>query len=213
MPYRLSLRMPVAPSVESLKDVGERAQSDESNRQPALPAFAQLYQEHFDFVWRSARRLGVSDTAIEDFVQEVFMIVFRRLPAFEGRSALRTWLYGIVLRAVREYHRVTFRANARRASSSENLRQTEARADAGALPDEQVAQAQAMRILEQVLDDLAPERREVFVMAELEQMTIPEIASLTGDKINTIYSRLRLAREEFERSTARRRARDARRTS
>jgi RNA polymerase sigma-70 factor (ECF subfamily) len=212
MPHRLSLKMPVAPSFESLKDAGERRLPDEPDRQPQLPVFAQLYQEHFDFVWRSARRLGVGDTAIEDFVQEVFMIVFRRLPAFEGRSSLRTWLYGIVLRAVREYHRVTFRANARRASSSENLWQTETQADARALPDEQVAQAQAVRILEEVLDELAPERREVFVMAELEQMTIPEIASLTGEKTNTVYSRLRLAREEFERSTARRRARDARRT-
>jgi RNA polymerase sigma-70 factor (ECF subfamily) len=202
--------MRIASPLEAAKDAGERGQPGEPVPPRPPPAFAQLYQEQFDFVWKSARRLGVGGASIEDFVQEVFVIVHRRLSGFEGRSSLRTWLYGIVLRAVREHHRVTFRANARRGVASEGLWQ--AQVDAGALPDEQFAQAQAVQILEQILDDLAPERREVFVMAEFEQMTIPEIAALTGEKVNTVYSRLRLAREEFERSVARRRAREAGRT-
>jgi RNA polymerase sigma-70 factor (ECF subfamily) len=172
-----------------------------------VPAFAELYQEHFDFVWRSARRLGVGEAAIEDFVQEVFVIVHRQLAGFEGRSQLRTWLYGIVLRAVREHHRVAQRVDRRRGFASEDAH--EARPDERALPDERLALAQALHILERVLEEMPLERREVFVMSELEQMTIPEICALTGEKLNTVYSRLRLAREEFERSAARYRARDA----
>jgi RNA polymerase sigma-70 factor (ECF subfamily) len=172
-----------------------------------VPAFAEVYHEYFDFIWRSARRLGVRETAIEDFVQEIFLIVHRQLPGFEGRSTLRTWLYGIVLRAVREHRRVSVRADARRGFASEDDR--DGRPDARALPDEQIALAQAAGILERVLDEMPPERREVFVMSELEQMTIPEISALTGEKLNTVYSRLRLAREEFERSAARYRARDS----
>jgi RNA polymerase sigma-70 factor (ECF subfamily) len=171
-----------------------------------VPPFPEIYRRDFDFVWRSARRLGVNEAAIEDVVQEIFVIVHRQLPTFEGRSSLRTWLYGVVLRVVREHRRVTFRADARRSPLSESAR--EAVPDFRALPDEACERAQAAEVLELVLDEMTPERREVFVMAELEQIAIPEIAALTGDNLNTVYSRLRLAREEFERSAARHRARD-----
>jgi RNA polymerase sigma-70 factor (ECF subfamily) len=170
------------------------------------PSFAQLYQEYFDFVWRSARRLGVGDEAIEDLVQEVFVIVHRRLPGFEGRSALRTWLYGIILRVVREHRRTTHRADARRGAASDEA--CEKVADRSRLPDERCALVQAVHVLEHVLDEMPAEQRDVFVMAELEEMTVPEIAALTGTKVNTVYSRLRLAREQFELSALRYRTRD-----
>ena len=57
---------------------------------------ARIYQEHFDFVWRSARRLGVPDSAVDDVVQEVFIVVHRQLATFEGRSSMKTWLFGIL---------------------------------------------------------------------------------------------------------------------
>jgi RNA polymerase sigma-70 factor (ECF subfamily) len=173
-------------------------------------AFESVYQRYFDFVWRSARRLGVNEGAIEDLVQEVFVLVHRQLPGFEGRSKLRTWLYGVVLRVVREHRRRAFRSNARRVEYATRSRHAEPCDNA--LPDEQLAHAQAARILEEVLEEMPPDRREVFVMAELEQMSVPEIAAILGDKLNTVYSRLRLAREGFERSVARRRAREAWRT-
>jgi RNA polymerase sigma-70 factor (ECF subfamily) len=204
MAHPLIERMTIAAPDEELviraHSAGDRAAPSEAM------AFADVYQQYFDFVWRSARRLGVGEASIEDFVQEVFVVVHRRLPSFEGRSMLRTWLYGIVLRAVREHRRVSFRADARRGFESEDSR--DARSDDRALPDEQLALAQAAEILEHVLDEMPAERREVFVMSELEQMTIPEIAALTGEKLNTVYSRLRLARDDFERGAARHRARD-----
>jgi RNA polymerase sigma-70 factor, ECF subfamily len=183
---------------------------EEARRAPPsaalAPSFAQLYQQYFDFVWRSARRLGVGEEAIEDLVQEVFVIVHRQLPGFEGRSTLRTWLYGIVLRVVREHRRTTLRADARRGAASDDA--CEKMPDRGQLPDEQCALVQAVHVLERVLDEMPAEQRDVFVMAELEEMTVPEIAALTGTKVNTIYSRLRLAREQFEVSALRYRTRD-----
>jgi RNA polymerase sigma-70 factor (ECF subfamily) len=170
------------------------------------PSFAPLYQQYFDFVWRSARRLGVGEEAIEDLVQEVFVIVHRQLPGFEGRSTLRTWLYGIVLRVVREHRRTTHRADARRGTAGDDA--YEKVADGGRLPDERCALVQAVHVLERVLDEMPAEQRDVFVMAELEGMTVPEIAALAGTKVNTIYSRLRLAREQFELSALRYRTRD-----
>src|SRR5579859_5834321 len=76
--------------------------------QARAPTFAQVYEEHFSFVWRSARRLGAPDAVVDDVVQEIFVIVHRRLAAFEGRSSMKTWLYGIVLNVVRAHRRALF---------------------------------------------------------------------------------------------------------
>jgi RNA polymerase sigma-70 factor (ECF subfamily) len=68
-----------------------------------------------------------------------------------------------------------------------------------------------VRVLHTLLEQLADERREVFVMADLEQLTMPEIAETLAINVNTAYARLRLARQEFEQALARHRARDGRR--
>jgi RNA polymerase sigma-70 factor (ECF subfamily) len=192
--------IPSRPAAESVRPCEEPTPSI------AIPSFAEVYQQYFDFVWRSARRLGVRETAVEDLVQEIFVIIHRRLPGFEGRSTLRTWLYGIVLRVAREHRRVSQRADARRGYVEDG--ECEESPDRGTLADEQLALAQVGRILEQTLDAMPVEQRDVFVMVELEELTIPETAALVGEKINTVYSRLRLARESFARAAARHRARD-----
>jgi len=78
-----------------------------SRRQPLV--FDAVYREHFAFVWRAAKRLGVGDGALDDVVQEVFVVVHRRLDGFEGRSSLKTWLFGIALRIVRDHRRAVRR--------------------------------------------------------------------------------------------------------
>jgi RNA polymerase sigma-70 factor, ECF subfamily len=181
---------------------------------PSAPApeslrFAAVYQEYFDFVWRSVRGLGVAASGVDDAVQEIFVVVHRRLPEFEGRSTLRTWLSGIVLNVARRH---------RRAAQRKNLHELEAGSTADiecvagdADPYEATAAAEGARLLQRILSGLDDEKREVFVLAELEELTVPEIAGALGIKLNTAYSRLRLARVEFERALARERARDARR--
>lgn len=173
---------------------------------PALavetPTFESVYHAHFSFVWRSAKRLGVRDAAIDDAVQEVFVVVHRRLADFEGRSSLRTWLFGITLRVVRDHRRSARRRDPGSEVDPDSLRAT------GSGPAETAEKAEAVRLLHALLDELHDDRREVFVMAELEQMPMPEVAEALEINVNTAHARLRAARQEFEQALARHRARD-----
>jgi RNA polymerase sigma-70 factor (ECF subfamily) len=168
------------------------------------PCFDDVYREHFGFVWRSARRLGVADASLDDVVQEVFVVVHRRLATFEGRSSVRTWLFGITLRVARDHRR----SAARRRDGHEVAADPDTLATPGG-PAESAERAEAVRLLHALLDELDDERREVFVMSELEQLPMPEIAEALGINVNTAYARLRTARQAFEAALARHRARDA----
>jgi RNA polymerase sigma-70 factor, ECF subfamily len=177
---------------------------ERGERAPTLEAlgFDDVYRGEFGFVWRSAKRLGLRDAALDDAVQEVFVVVHRRLAEFEGRSSLRTWLFGITLRVVRDHRRSARRRDPGPPVDPDTLRAT------GSGPAESAEKAEAVRLLHALLDELDDERREVFVMAELEQMPMPEIADALGINVNTAYARLRIARHEFEQALARHRARD-----
>ena len=170
---------------------------------PALaPNLARVYEDHFDFVWRSARRLGVPAGAVDDVVQDVFLVVHRQIAGFEGRSSVKTWLFGILRNLVLQQRR----AWARR-GREEVLEETRVEGEQ-ASPRDELEEIQARRALQAMLDELGEERRAVFVLAELEQMSAPEIAEAMGIKLNTVYSRLRLARAEMEKALVRHRARE-----
>lgn len=190
-----------------LRIVGSEAVFDQAvpakappRRQPLV--FDDVYREHFSFVWRAAKRLGASEGSLDDVVQEVFVVVHRRLDDFEGRSSVKTWLFGIALRIVRDHRRAVRRRPVEPAVDVDTL-ETSANG-----PAENAERAEAVRVLHALLDQLADERREIFVMADLEQMTMPEIAETLGLNVNTAYARLRLARQEFEQALERHRARD-----
>jgi RNA polymerase sigma-70 factor (ECF subfamily) len=168
-----------------------------------IPSFENVYDTYFPYVWRSVQRLGVPAAAADDVVQEVFMVVHRKLPEFEGRSTLKTWLYGITLRVARAY-----RLRSRRSTETQSIDTEQLRAPDATRPDEQAENAQAARVVEALLRGLDDDQREVFVLAELEQLSIPEIADALDVKLNTVYSRLRLARAAFAEAAARYRARD-----
>jgi RNA polymerase sigma-70 factor (ECF subfamily) len=170
----------------------------------ATLTFQEVYSAHFPFVWRSVRRLGIPAGAVEDAVQEVFVVVHRKLSEFEGRSSVKTWLFGIVLRVVRDQRRTL-----RRKGTPLQQEDPETVGDERVPgPDERAAKAEAVRMLHALLDELDDEKREVFVLAELEQMSVPEIAEALSVNLNTVYSRLRVARQQFEEAVARHRARD-----
>lgn len=167
----------------------------ESPRPPPAPDgsrdFNELYDAHVDAVWRTVSRLGVAPANVEDAVQEVFVVAHQRRADFEGRSSLKTWLVGIAVRVASAWRRDDARRARMEAVPDELVD--------GALSPEAVSEAaRGAEVLRRVLSRLAPERREVFVLFELEELTAPEIASATGLKVNTVYSRLRLAREDFE---------------
>jgi RNA polymerase sigma-70 factor, ECF subfamily len=171
------------------------------SRAEAAPAggggvpFELVYNDYFDFVWRSLRRLGVPEASVDDALQDVFVVVHRRLGEFVGRSSLKTWLFGIAVRVTSDHRR-----RARRKGGHEPL--DEAVADPAPGPQEKAASAEMLSMLDRALDALDDDRRAIFVLAELEQMSAPEIAEALGVKLNTVYSRLRLARQDFERALA-----------
>lgn len=171
---------------------------------PATPAvaaaplcFAAIYEDHLDFVWRVSRRLGVPEASLDDAVQDVFLVVHDRLASFEGRSSLRTWIYGIVRRVARDH-----RPSKRERPLDEA---PEAPTDAVSAHDG-VERAEAKRLLHALLDTLDDDKREVFVLAELEEMPMPDVAQAVGINVNTAHARLRAARHQLEASLARLRA-------
>ncbi len=166
-------------------------------RAPAaeVPSFDAVYEASFDFVWRSLRRLGVAPASIDDAVQEVFLVVHRRLPEFEGRSSIKTWLFAIALRVAKDQKRTL-----RRKGGHEPLDLQ--LADGGPSPAEALAQVEALRVIDRLLTKLDDDKRNVFVLAEIEQLTAPEIAEALAVNVNTVYSRLRAARKEFEAALA-----------
>lgn len=155
----------------------------------SVPEFAEVFRQHFDFVWRTLRSLGVPDALVDDAVQEVFICVHRRLPEFERRSALKTWIYSIA------YHTAqNFRRSARRREASELDDELVSREPG---PGEHAAGAQASQFVRAFLERLPRERRDVFVLCVLEELSAPDVAEILQVKLNTVYSRLRLARADF----------------
>lgn len=164
---------------------------------------AELYDHHAAMVFRALRALGVADASLDDAVQDVFLVVHRRLAEFEGRSAITTWLYGIARRVASDHRR-------RRPLGTGPMDALTHVADGRPAPDQQVARRQAARAVLDILDEMDPDKREVFALMELEQLSAPAVAELLGVPLNTIYSRLRLARARFEQALARRAAISAR---
>ena len=167
---------------------------------PAVPPFATVYDDHVKFAWRVLGRLGVARADLEDVCQEVFIVVHRRLGEFEGRSSLRTWIYGIALRCASDYRRRDRRG--RPAPITEV-------AIAGSQLEDLDAQ-EARATLERLLELLDPEKREVFVLFELEELTMAEVVAIVGCPLQTGYSRLHAARAIVAAAASRMRAKEGR---
>lgn len=164
--------------------------------------FESIYRQYFDFVWSSVRRLGVSPAAVDDVVQEIFIVIHARLHTLEKPQALRSWIYSVIRRTVSGYHRVRRTKEASVivfASEPDGRRQPRT-------PLDLAEQSDQVTLLFSLLDELDEAKREVFTMAELDELPVPEIAELLGVPLNTAYSRLRAARHAFEEALARRSA-------
>jgi RNA polymerase sigma-70 factor (ECF subfamily) len=160
--------------------------------------FEELYSNNVRFVWRTVRLLGVPESLVEDAVQDVFVVVHRRLPDFQPATSARAWLYQIARRVARDYRR-----RIRRKGGTDPLPETltDDRPDAA----ERYAQTEAIKLLEDILGELDEKGREILVFTELEELKPPELSQLLGVPLNTIYSRLRRARIAFNEALERRR--------
>jgi RNA polymerase sigma-70 factor, ECF subfamily len=168
-------------------------------RDATPPSFDQLYDEQFPFVWRCLRGLGVPAEAMDDAAQDVFVAVHRQLPGFRAESQLRTWIYGIT-RHIAANHR---RRDRRKAAPLGPLDGVDA-PDQGPDPLERAQDVQAASFVERFLARLDTKKREVFLLAFVEQMTVPEVAATLSIPLNTAYTRLRRARADFQRALERR---------
>lgn len=157
---------------------------------PVPGAFEALYREHFDFVFRSVRRLGIAEAQIDDVVQEVFLIALRRLADFQLGTNARAWLFSIASRTSAN-HRRGQRRNLLRHAPLQDL------ADVAPSPFERAACRDAARVLQRFLDELSDDKRDLFILSELEGMSGPELAAIYDANLNTVYARIRAVRQEL----------------
>lgn len=166
---------------------------------PFSSEFRAVYDEHFEFVWRSLRRLGVRDADAMDLTQKVFLAVHVGWNEFEGRSKIRTWLFGICRRVASDYRRSSpiRREIVTDAALLELQEVTDNVAPEGADSRSRATVAEA------ILNRMPEPQRVVFVLFELEEMSGEQIAELLDLSVGTVRSRLRLARERFRREVKR----------
>jgi RNA polymerase sigma-70 factor (ECF subfamily) len=162
--------------------------------------FDAVYLRHGAFVWRVLRGMGVPDAAVDDAVQDVFLVVFRRLSEFRGDAAVKTWLFEIAYRIACDYRR-----RGKRAANLDSLEEplAEGLRDHGPGPAELAEQREQLRMLEALLDRLDDEKRAVLVLADIEGLTAPEIAAIVSCPLSTVYTRLSRARAEMKAAIAR----------
>ena len=170
-----------------------------------VPTFQAIYKQYFDFVWASARHLGAARDAVDDVVQDVFIVIHSKLATLRCPEALRSWVYGIVRRTVSDYRRSSRTRDAAGARLGAEVKSTRPSQPS---PLDVAERSAELDLLDSVLAELDEPKREVFVMVEVLEMTVPEVVQSLEIPLNTAYSRLRMARQSFEEVLARHEARD-----
>src|SRR5262245_40268092 len=149
-----------------------------------------LLEGHFVFVWRLLRRLGVAESDVDDAVQQVFIVATRKLDRI-APSCERSFLFGTAIRVAAAWRR-------KRPPTLDANDELFAVPDHGRAPDEMIARKQAIAVLDRIIDSMPDELRVVFVLCEIEELPIPEVAALQQIPAGTAASRLRRARREFQ---------------
>jgi RNA polymerase sigma-70 factor (ECF subfamily) len=149
-----------------------------------------LVEKHVGFIWRSLRRLGVPESDIGDASQQVFLIASGKLALIRS-NAERAFLFQTAMRVAANARRT----QRRRREVGEQLLPT--LPETGPDPEDAADQLRRRRLLDQVLDTMSLETRAVFVLSEIEELTMAEIAAMTRTPAGTVASRLRRAREQF----------------
>jgi len=175
---------------EPIRAPAERDFAGESTLQLESADFEQLYQLYFGFTWRVLGHLGVKPHAIDDAVQEVWIVVHRRLPSFAGRSALKTWLFGVALNVAR---------NQRRADDRRSKNLPDGPLGGTPLDPESIHEAnEAWERVQRFLATLDEQPRAIFVCNLLENLSALQTAEATGVDVATVYKRVRSLRHAFK---------------
>ncbi|MDP9151148.1 MAG: RNA polymerase sigma factor [Myxococcota bacterium] len=170
----------------------------ELSKVAASPDVLSIHEQHAEFVWLSLQRLGVPRNDVEDLLQEVFVVVHKRLSSFDGSARMTTWLYGICLRVASTHRRRAYRRHEHIvAQVPEGSTLNEAS------PEVAAVSRQAQERLQSVLDGMDLEKRALLVMYELDELPCEEIAEMLSIPVGTVYSRLHVARKAFQEAMAR----------
>jgi len=149
-----------------------------------------VFIAYASFVWRSLRYLGVPEQDLEDMSQEVFIVVHKRLGSFAADTDLRSWLYAVCWRVSKSYHRANRNSRVKLSHRPPHLQSP-------ATPLQSLEQRQALELGYRLLDTLDERKRAVFVLYEIEQVPMEEIARALGCPVQTAYARLHAAREQI----------------
>jgi RNA polymerase sigma-70 factor (ECF subfamily) len=154
------------------------------------PDLAAVFDEHFGYVWKSLRRLGVAERDLEDLAHEVFLRVHERLHEYDPARPMRPWLFAFAYRVAAEHRR-------RPSHRMEAVGFATEAPDPRPRADERLADAEQRALFRAALERLDVDRRAVLVLHHVDGVPVAEIAHALGVPVNTAYSRLRLAREQL----------------
>jgi RNA polymerase sigma-70 factor (ECF subfamily) len=174
-----------------------------SDMAPSI-GFPAIFHDCFPLVWRLLRTLGVYEPWLDDAVQEVFVIVHQKLPEFDGRVRVTTWVHAITYRVA---------ANVRRRQQRERsqVEFTDRDAIAARTPEHEALAGELARFVQAFCDGLSDGMRDVFVLCFLEEWGHSEVATLLGVSPNTVASRVRLLRQAYRAALEQRKRQEAQR--
>lgn len=198
---RENVDLPSAPGTEPASRVAPSPHHSVPDGGEVAPTFDQVYAEGFAFVFRVLRSLGVHSHRLEDAAQDVFTVVHRKLGEFDGRSSIRTWLFGIARRVASDYRRSERRKWFGLVALPAELECQRAS------PHASLEAQRAADFVDDFLKSLSTEKREVFALAFMEEMPAAEVAQALGIPLNTAYSRIRTVRAQLKRALERRKLR------
>jgi RNA polymerase sigma-70 factor, ECF subfamily len=169
------------------------------------PSLEAIYDQYHAFVWRLAQRMGVSGSGLDDVVQEVFVVMHRRRDELDMSGSIAGLLYGVTRRVAGRTRDVEKRRQARL-----TLVESPTPAEGEPDPESRVLLEERAAVVREALDAMDDDKRAMFVLTQVEGMSVPEAADALDINVNTAYARARVARELVCKAIARHRAKEER---
>lgn len=163
----------------------------EARRPSPAVSFEDIYELNFDYVLASLRRLGVHERDLEDVAHDLFVTLYRKLDQYDPSRPIKPWLFGFAVRVASDYREL---ARNKREVFDSNVPDV----DPAASPEEDAAVRHAQALVVKALHAIKPGRREVFILHEIDEVPVAQVAEVLGVPLFTVYDRLKTARAEFE---------------